>query len=100
MFQCLIAFFNEVGPFLNTSMASSIASLVHLPVVIRRLHLLTLVSFLTNFYPKDGGTIYLSWFGSFEEFTLLPMKHTDHHDLNPLSPNPTSNRLGVCYLAL
>jgi hypothetical protein len=87
MFQCLIAFFNKVVPFSNISTASSNASLVHLPLVIRRLHLLTFFFFFASYYPKDGGTLFLYWFGSFEESTPPPMKHTNHHDLNPPNPN-------------
>jgi hypothetical protein len=68
-------------------MASFNASLVHLPLVIKGLHLLTLLSFLVSFYPKHGGTFSLSWLGSFKESTLPPMKHIDHQDLDPLNPN-------------
>jgi hypothetical protein len=59
MFQCLLAFFNEVVPFSIASMASSNASLVHLPLVIKRPHLLTLLYFLVGFYPQDGVTLSL-----------------------------------------
>jgi hypothetical protein len=50
MFECLLAFLNEVVPFSITSMASSNASLVHLPLVIRGFHLLTLFCFLISSY--------------------------------------------------
>jgi hypothetical protein len=59
MFQCLFAFLNEVVPFSTTSMASSNTSLVHLPLVIRGLHLLTFFYFLTSPYLEDGGTFFL-----------------------------------------
>jgi len=68
-------------------MASSNASLVHLPLVIKGIHLLTLLFFLTSSYPKHGGTFSLSWLGSFKESTLPTMKHIDHHDLDPPNPN-------------
>jgi hypothetical protein len=64
MFECLLAFLNEVVPFSIASMAFSNASLVHLALVIRGLHLLTLLCFLVVSYPKDGGTFSLSWLGS------------------------------------
>jgi uncharacterized protein involved in cysteine biosynthesis len=48
MFQCIFAFLNEVVPFSITSIASSNASLVHLPLMIRRLHLLLLLLFLIS----------------------------------------------------
>ncbi len=59
MFQCLLAFFNEVFPFSIASMASSNASLVHLLLVIKKLHLFTLLGFLVGSYSQDGGTFSL-----------------------------------------
>jgi hypothetical protein len=47
MFQCLFVFFNEVVPFSTTSMASSSASLVHLPLVIKKI---TFINFFLFFY--------------------------------------------------
>jgi len=64
MFQCLLAFLNEVVPFSIPSIASSNVSLVHLPLVIRGLHLLTFLYFLVGSYPQDGGTFSLSWLNS------------------------------------
>jgi hypothetical protein len=64
MFQCLLAFLNEVVPFSIASVASSNTSLVHLPPVIRGLHLLTILYFLIGSCPKNGGTFSLSWLGS------------------------------------
>ncbi len=55
-FQCLLAFLNEIVPFSIASMASSKASLVHLPLVIRGLHLLIFFCFLVGSCSKDGGT--------------------------------------------
>jgi hypothetical protein len=63
MFQCLLAFLNEVVPLSIASMASSNASLVHLPLVIRGLHLLTFYNFLVGSCSKDGGTFSLLWLG-------------------------------------
>jgi len=68
-------------------MASSNASLVHLPLVIKGLHLLTLLSFLASSYPKHGGTFSLFWLGSFKESTSPPMKQINHQDLDPPNPN-------------
>jgi hypothetical protein len=65
MFQCLFDFFNEIVPFSTASMASSNVSLVHLPLVIRGLHLLIFFCFLIDFCPKNGGTFSLSWLSSF-----------------------------------
>jgi hypothetical protein len=64
MFQCLLAFLNEVVPFLIASMAFSNASLVHMPLVIRGPQLLTFLCFLVDSCLQDGGTFSLSWFGS------------------------------------
>jgi hypothetical protein len=63
MFQCLLAFLNEVVSFSIASMASSNA-LVHLPLMIRGLHLLTFFCFLVNSCSQDGGTFLLSWLSS------------------------------------
>ncbi len=60
MFQCLFAFLNEVIQFSITSMASSNVLLVHLPLVIRGLHLLTFFCFLIGPYLENGGTFSLS----------------------------------------
>ncbi len=64
MFQCLLAFLNEVVPFSIASIASSNVLLVHLLLVIRRLHLLIFFCFFVGSCPKDGGTFSLSWLGS------------------------------------
>jgi hypothetical protein len=40
-------------------MASSNASLVHLLLVIKKLHLFTLLGFLVGSYSQDGGTFSL-----------------------------------------
>jgi hypothetical protein len=64
MLHYLFAFLDEVVPFSIASMASSNASLVHLPLVIRGLHLLTFLCFLASSYPQDGGTFSLSWLSS------------------------------------
>jgi threonine/homoserine/homoserine lactone efflux protein len=53
-------------------MASSIASLVYLLLVIEGLHLLTLLSFLASSYRKDGGAIFLAWLG------LAPLRSLLH----------------------
>jgi uncharacterized protein involved in cysteine biosynthesis len=55
MFQCLLAFLNEVVPFSITSIASFNASLVHLLLVIRRLHLLIFFCFLIGPIQKMVG---------------------------------------------
>jgi hypothetical protein len=60
MFQCLLAFLNEVVPFSIASMASSNASLVYLPLVIKGSHLLTFLYFLASSCLQDGGTFSLS----------------------------------------
>jgi len=44
MFECILAFLNKVVLFSIASMASSNVSLIHLPLVIRRLHLLLFFS--------------------------------------------------------
>ncbi len=54
MFQCILAFLNKVVLFSIASMASSNVSLIHLPLVIRRLHLL-LFFFLLIHVPKMVG---------------------------------------------
>jgi hypothetical protein len=64
MFQCVLAFFNEVVPFSITSMTSSNASLVDLPLLIKRLHLSTSFYFLVDYCSQDGGTSSLSWLSS------------------------------------
>ncbi len=60
MFQCLFTFLNEVVPFSTTYMASSNVSLVHLPLMIKGLHLLTLLCFLIGPCLEDGETFFLS----------------------------------------
>jgi len=85
MFLCLLAFLNEVVPFSIAFMASSNVSLVHLPLVIRGLHLLTLLCFLVGSYPKDGGTFSLAWF--LLQSTLPLTRYIDHHDVDPPVPN-------------
>jgi len=65
MFQCLLAFLNEVVPFSIAFMASSNVSLVHLFLVIKGLHLLTLLCFLASSYSQDGWTFSLSWLDSY-----------------------------------
>ncbi len=55
MFQCLLAFFNEVVSFSTASMASSNVSLVHLLLVIKGLHLLTFFCFLLVLVQKMVG---------------------------------------------
>jgi len=64
MFQCLLAFLNDIVPFSITSIVSSNVLLVHLLLMIKRLHLLTFFNFLVGSYPKDGGTFSLFWLGS------------------------------------
>jgi hypothetical protein len=73
MFQCLLAFLNEIIPPSITSMASSSFSLVHLPLVLSTiLHLLWFLCFLVCSYVKDGGTFSLSCVGYFcSPFHLL-----------------------------
>jgi hypothetical protein len=63
MFQCQVAFLNEIIPFSIASMASSNASLIHLPLVITRFHLIFFFYFRGNFCPKDRRTFILSWLG-------------------------------------
>jgi hypothetical protein len=86
MFQCLFAFLNEIVPFSISSMAFSNVSLVHLPLVIKGLHLLTLLCFLVGFCPKDGGHFpCLVWF--LLQSTLPPTRYINHHDVDPPGPN-------------
>ncbi len=63
MFYCLFTSLNEIVPFSTTSMASSNVLLVYLPLMIRRLHLLTLLCFLIGPCLEDGETFSLSWLG-------------------------------------
>jgi hypothetical protein len=72
MFQCLFTFFNEVVPFSTICMASSNVLLVHLLLIIRWLHLLTLLCFLIDPCLEDGETFFLSWLGwSYNPLHLL-----------------------------
>lgn len=57
IFQCLLAFFNN-DPLSTTSMACSKASVVHLPLVLIGLHLLTLHCIFFGFGRK-GETFFL-----------------------------------------
>jgi hypothetical protein len=60
MFQCFIIFPNDVVPFSIASMAFSKATLVHLPLVLTGLHLLT---FFFVGFDLGGGTLSLSYVG-------------------------------------
>jgi hypothetical protein len=55
MFQCLLAFLNEVVPFSTAPMGSSNALLVDLPLMIKGLHLLLLFCFLLVLVQKMVG---------------------------------------------
>jgi hypothetical protein len=55
MFQCLLAFLNEVVPFSIASITSSNASLIHFPLVIKRLHLFIYFCFLIGPIQKTVG---------------------------------------------
>ncbi len=87
MFQCLLAFLNEVVPFSIASIASFNASLVHLPLVIRILHLLIFFVFLSVLF-KRWWDIFLMLVWLVLQSTSFCMRHIDHHDLNPFGPNP------------
>ncbi len=64
MFQCLLAFFNEVVFFSTTSMASSNAWLLHLPLMLIGFDLLILHCFVVGSCDlEDGGTFPLFWLG-------------------------------------
>jgi hypothetical protein len=87
MFQCLFAFFNEVVPLSIASIASFNVSLIHLPLVIRGLHLLIIFVFLLVLVQKMvGHFLCFGLVGLAIHFALY--KTIDHHDLNPLGPNP------------
>jgi len=61
MFQCIVAFLDEIIPPSIASMASSSVSLVHLPLVLSIvLHLLSLICFLVGFCVEGGETFSLS----------------------------------------
>jgi hypothetical protein len=80
-------------------MASSSASLVHLLLLIRRLHMLTLLYFLTCHCPKDGGTFLfvLTWLVL--QSTLPFTRHIQHDDLDPPGPN-LQHVEGVIYVLI
>jgi hypothetical protein len=60
MFQCLLGFLNDIVLLSITSMASSNAWSLHLPLMSIGLDLLTICCFVVGFYDtKDGETISL-----------------------------------------
>jgi hypothetical protein len=97
MFQCLLAFLNEVVSFSIASMASSTA-LIHLPLMIRGLHILTLFCFLAGSCSQDGGTFFLSWLNF--SYSPLHLLQGTLIIMIKILLVPTPNMLGVCYLDL
>ncbi len=97
MFQRLLAFLNEVVSFSIASMASSNA-LVHLPLMVKGLHLLTLFCFLASSCSQDGGTFFLSWLSS--SYSPLCLLQGTLIIMIKIPLVPTPNMLGVCYLDL
>jgi hypothetical protein len=63
MFHYLFALFKYSVPFSTTSLASSNCSLVHLPLVIKGLQLLTFLCVFVGYCLKHGGTFSWFWLG-------------------------------------
>jgi hypothetical protein len=88
-----IPFCNEVVSLSTTFMASSNASLVHLPLVFIGLHLLTLLYFLIYWFSIQKMVGHFFHLG----LVSLPI-HFASYNSTPLAP--TSNTFGVCVLTL
>jgi hypothetical protein len=56
MLHYLFALLKDIVPFSTASMVSSNYSLVHLPLMIKRLNLLTFLCFFVGVCLENGGT--------------------------------------------
>jgi hypothetical protein len=97
MFQWILVYFNDVFPFLITSMASSNISVVHLPISVIIIHMLTLRCFCLGFWFKRTNIFFILCIMLIWATLPLAWHCQNHYGLRPLGLN-LQQVGGVCFV--